>query len=73
MFEPTVAATVVTPAEFVGPLMLLCQERRGEMMEHMALGAGRALLKCGRFTGSLAIFPDIMLPKTVPSTSYTQP
>ena len=46
MFEPTVAATVVTPAEFVGPLMLLCQERRGEMTEHMALGAGRALLKC---------------------------
>ena len=40
------AATVVTPAEFVGPLMLLCQERRGEMTEHAALGAGRALLKC---------------------------
>jgi GTP-binding protein LepA len=45
--EPTVVATIVTPAEFVGPLMLLCQERRGEMTEHAALGAGRALLKCG--------------------------
>ncbi len=47
MHEPTVVATIVTPAEFVGPLMLLCQERRGEMTEHAALGAGRALLKCG--------------------------
>ena len=50
MHEPTVVATIVTPAEFVGPLMLLCQDRRGEMTEHATLGAGRALLKCGSFS-----------------------
>ena len=44
--EPTVAATIVTPAEYVGQLMLLCQERRGELTEHTALGPGRTLLKC---------------------------
>lgn len=46
VLEPTVNATVVTPTEHVGQLMLLCQDRRGELKEHSALGSGRTLLKC---------------------------
>ena len=45
MEEPTVTATVVTPSEHVGQLMLLCQDRRGELLEHTALGPTRTMLK----------------------------
>ncbi|PSC76214.1 translation factor GUF1 mitochondrial isoform X1 isoform B [Micractinium conductrix] len=45
VWEPTVAATVVTPNEFVGSIMQLCQDRRGDLEEHAVLGAGRTLLK----------------------------
>ncbi|KAI3434957.1 hypothetical protein D9Q98_003011 [Chlorella vulgaris] len=45
VWEPTVAATVVTPNEFIGAIMQLCQDRRGEMQEHAVLGTGRTLLK----------------------------
>jgi GTP-binding protein LepA len=31
--EPRVKATVLVPSEFVGPMMQLCQERRGEFLE----------------------------------------
>lgn len=45
VWEPTVRATVVVPAEYVGAVMQLCQARRGEMLEHAVLGPGRALLR----------------------------
>ncbi|EFN57155.1 hypothetical protein CHLNCDRAFT_56093 [Chlorella variabilis] len=45
VWEPTVAATIVTPNDYVGSIMQLCQDRRGEMQEHAVLGAGRTLLK----------------------------
>ncbi|KAL4425285.1 hypothetical protein ABPG75_009301 [Micractinium tetrahymenae] len=45
VWEPTVAATIVTPNDYVGSIMQLCQDRRGDMQEHAVLGAGRTLLK----------------------------
>lgn len=45
VFEPTVRATIIVPAEMVGSVMTLCQERRGELVEHSVLGATRALLR----------------------------
>ncbi|KAL3693291.1 hypothetical protein R1sor_006942 [Riccia sorocarpa] len=33
-WEPTVLATIITPSEYVGSLMTLCSERRGEQIEH---------------------------------------
>jgi hypothetical protein len=47
IWEPTVAATVVTPTEHVGPVMELFQERRGSLTEHTHLGPQRTLLRCG--------------------------
>ncbi len=45
VWEPTVAATVTLPAEHLGALMALCQDRRGELTEHTHLGPGRLLLR----------------------------
>ena len=45
VWEPTVRATIVTPAEHVGAVMTLAQARRGELQEHAALSPGRALLR----------------------------
>ena len=39
------AATIVSPTEYVGAVMELCQDRRGEMQEHSVMGANRTLLK----------------------------
>ena len=44
--EPTVAATVIVPNEYVGAIMSLCVERRGEMTEHTVLGTARVLMRC---------------------------
>lgn len=44
-WEPTVMATIVTPSEFVGGLITLCAERRGEQLEYSFLDSQRALLK----------------------------
>eukprot|EP00193_Tetraselmis_chui_P013509 CAMPEP_0177788492 /NCGR_PEP_ID=MMETSP0491_2-20121128/22154_1 /TAXON_ID=63592 /ORGANISM="Tetraselmis chuii, Strain PLY429" /LENGTH=564 /DNA_ID=CAMNT_0019310111 /DNA_START=897 /DNA_END=2591 /DNA_ORIENTATION=+ len=43
--EPTVNATVVLPDQFIGSIMELCLERRGEQTEHASLGGGRSLLR----------------------------
>ncbi len=48
VWEPTVAATVTLPAEHLGALMALCQDRRGELAEHTHLGPGRLLLRRAR-------------------------
>ena len=47
VWEPTVAATITLPAEYLGALMQLCQDRRGALTEHTHLGPGRLLLRHG--------------------------
>ena len=42
--EPVVRATLITPTEYIGGLMELCQERRGEYHDMKYLDAGRAEL-----------------------------
>ena len=42
--EPVVRATLITPTEYIGGLMDLCQERRGEYHDMKYLDAGRAEL-----------------------------
>lgn len=44
-YEPTVSATIITPKEYVGGIMTLCSERRGEQIEYSFLDEQRALLK----------------------------
>ena len=39
--EPTVLATIITPSEYVGGIMELCQGRRGDMQEHSYVGGER--------------------------------
>eukprot|EP00002_Diphylleia_rotans_P029622 TRINITY_DN6042_c0_g1_i2.p1 TRINITY_DN6042_c0_g1~~TRINITY_DN6042_c0_g1_i2.p1 ORF type:complete len:700 (-),score=142.62 TRINITY_DN6042_c0_g1_i2:45-2144(-) len=43
--EPFVTSTIIAPTEYVGPLLSLCQERRGEQVEMTYLGPKRVLLK----------------------------
>jgi GTP-binding protein LepA len=45
MAEPVVRASIFTPAEHVGPLMELCQERRGEYVAMEYLNPGRVRLE----------------------------
>jgi GTP-binding protein LepA len=40
--EPTVLATIITPAEYLGPIFELCQARRGEMIDMRYLSPQRA-------------------------------
>ncbi|OGR89294.1 MAG: elongation factor 4 [Elusimicrobia bacterium RIFCSPLOWO2_01_FULL_59_12] len=42
--EPYVSATIVTPADYVGPLMQLCQDRRGLFHDMKYLSATRVAL-----------------------------
>ncbi|KAL3142012.1 hypothetical protein ABBQ32_004651 [Trebouxia sp. C0010 RCD-2024] len=42
--EPTVRGTVLSPTAYVGAIMQLCQDRRGDMLEHNILG-NRTLLR----------------------------
>jgi GTP-binding protein LepA len=44
ILEPYVSATIVTPADFVGPLMQLCQDRRGLFHDMKYLSATRVAL-----------------------------
>ncbi|CAL5036688.1 unnamed protein product [Urochloa decumbens] len=44
-WEPTVIATIIIPSEYVGPVIMLCSERRGEQVEYTFIDAQRALLK----------------------------
>ncbi|HHV44673.1 MAG TPA: elongation factor 4 [Firmicutes bacterium] len=43
--EPYVDARIVVPDEYIGPVMELCQDRRGEYQGMEYLGPGRAMLK----------------------------
>jgi GTP-binding protein LepA len=43
--EPVVVATVITPASFLGPVMELCQARRGQMVEMRYLSPERVELR----------------------------
>ena len=45
VWEPMVRATIVTPTDMVGSVMTLCQQRRGEMIEHVVLSSTRSLLR----------------------------
>ena len=49
VWEPTVAATVVTPSQHVGSIMELFQDRRGEMTEHTVLNPARTLLRSASY------------------------
>jgi GTP-binding protein LepA len=40
--EPTVLATIITPSEYLGPVLELCQARRGEMIDITYLSPERA-------------------------------
>ena len=42
--EPVVKATLITPTDFIGGIMDLCQDRRGEYHDMKYLDAGRAEL-----------------------------
>ncbi|HWP34514.1 MAG TPA: translation elongation factor 4 [Thermodesulfobacteriota bacterium] len=42
--EPFILATIHTPAEYVGPILRLCQERRGVQREIRYLSQGRVLV-----------------------------
>ncbi|CAM6020100.1 unnamed protein product [Sphagnum balticum] len=44
-WEPTVMATIITPSEYVGSLMTLCSERRGQQIEYSFVDGQRAMLK----------------------------
>ncbi|XP_042394469.1 translation factor GUF1 homolog, mitochondrial-like isoform X1 [Zingiber officinale] len=44
-WEPTVIATIIIPTEFVGPIITLCSERRGEQLEYSFIDSQRALMK----------------------------
>ncbi|MBK8575835.1 MAG: elongation factor 4 [Elusimicrobia bacterium] len=43
--EPYVLATVVVPSDFVGPVMQLCQDRRGQFLDMKYLTPTRVVLK----------------------------
>jgi GTP-binding protein LepA len=40
--EPVVMATIITPSEFLGPVLELCQSRRGELLDMKYLSPERA-------------------------------
>nr|GMC59422.1 translation factor GUF1 homolog, mitochondrial isoform X1 [Ipomoea batatas] len=44
-WEPTVIATVIIPSEYVGPVITLCAERRGDQLEYSFIDSQRALMK----------------------------
>ncbi|MCL2404744.1 MAG: translation elongation factor 4 [Defluviitaleaceae bacterium] len=43
--EPIVKAEILVPADYIGPIMELCQERRGIYLEMEYMDASRALLR----------------------------
>lgn len=45
ILEPVINATVITPKEYLGSLLQLCQERRGEQKEMSYLDENRIILK----------------------------
>lgn len=45
VFEPVVSATIITPKEYLGSIMTLCQERRGEQKEMTYMDENRIILR----------------------------
>ncbi|KAF8390246.1 hypothetical protein HHK36_024771 [Tetracentron sinense] len=43
--EPTVTATIIIPSEYVGSVITLCSERRGEQLEYSFIDSQRAFMK----------------------------
>ncbi len=41
IFEPYIKASIITPADFIGPIMKLCQERRGVYINQMFMQNNR--------------------------------
>ncbi|PKA63413.1 Translation factor GUF1 like, mitochondrial [Apostasia shenzhenica] len=44
-YEPSVIATIIFPSEYVGPVITLCSERRGEPLEYSFIDCQRVLMK----------------------------
>ncbi|KAJ6421676.1 hypothetical protein OIU84_028955 [Salix udensis] len=44
-WEPTVLATIIFPSEYVGPVITLCSERRGQQLEYSFMDSQRAFMK----------------------------
>ncbi|PON35416.1 Elongation factor [Parasponia andersonii] len=44
-WEPTVIATIIIPSEYVGPIITLCSERRGEQLEYTFIDSQRVFMK----------------------------
>ncbi|XP_039118181.1 translation factor GUF1 homolog, mitochondrial [Dioscorea cayenensis subsp. rotundata] len=44
-WEPSVIATIIIPSEYVGPVITLCSERRGEQLEYSFIDSQRAFMK----------------------------
>ncbi|KAB1211645.1 hypothetical protein CJ030_MR6G002152 [Morella rubra] len=44
-WEPTVTATIIFPSEYVGPVITLCSERRGQQLEYSFIDSQRAFMK----------------------------
>jgi len=45
VFEPMVNATIITPREYLGNMIKLCEDRRGEQLEMTFLDEGRLILR----------------------------
>ncbi|XP_058074882.1 translation factor GUF1 homolog, mitochondrial isoform X2 [Magnolia sinica] len=43
-WEPSVTATIIIPSEYVGPVITLCSERRGEQLEYSFIDSSSDLL-----------------------------
>ncbi|KAI4351609.1 hypothetical protein L6164_005953 [Bauhinia variegata] len=44
-WEPTVIATIIIPSEYVGSVITLCSERRGQQLEYSFIDSQRAFMK----------------------------
>ncbi|KAK1396681.1 hypothetical protein POM88_006546 [Heracleum sosnowskyi] len=44
-WEPTVLATIIIPSEYVGPVITLCSDHRGEQLEYTFIDSLRVFLK----------------------------
>ncbi|KAI0492153.1 hypothetical protein KFK09_026419 [Dendrobium nobile] len=44
-WEPSVIATIILPCEYVGPVITLCSERRGDQLEYSFIESQRVLMK----------------------------
>jgi GTP-binding protein LepA len=45
ILEPTVIASIISPAQYQGTVMGLCSDRRGDLLEQAVAGEGRILLR----------------------------